>query len=95
VRGADVVYTDVWTSMGQEAEAAVRREAFAGFVVDDALMSAAGPGSRFMHCLPAHRGDEVTATVIDSPASLVWEQAANRMHAVRALFAHLIDPLGG
>jgi ornithine carbamoyltransferase len=89
VRGADVVYTDVWTSMGQEAETEARRAAFAGFQVDADLMAAAGPGAVFMHCLPAHRGEEVTAEVIDGPTSLVWVQAANRMHSVRALLASL------
>ncbi|MFM8303951.1 MAG: ornithine carbamoyltransferase [Actinomycetota bacterium] len=89
VRGADVVYTDVWTSMGQEAEAEVRAIAFAGYRVDTRLMAAAGPQAVFMHCLPAHRGDEVTAEVIDGPGSLVWEQAANRMHSVRSLLASL------
>lgn len=89
VRGADVVYTDVWTSMGQEAEAQTRSIAFAGFRVDAGLMAAAGPQAVFMHCLPAHRDEEVSAEVIDGPASLVWEQAANRMHGVRALLAAL------
>jgi ornithine carbamoyltransferase len=89
VRGADVVYTDVWTSMGQEDETDVRKVAFDGFQVDAALMAAAGPDAAFMHCLPAHRGEEVTAEVIDGPRSLVWEQAANRMHSVRSLFASL------
>jgi len=89
VRGADVVYTDVWTSMGQEAETEARRSAFAGYCVDAGLMAAAGPGAVFMHCLPAHRGEEVAAEVIDGPASLVWEQAANRMHSVRSLLASL------
>ena len=89
VRAADVVYTDVWTSMGQEAETELRRVAFAGYQVDASLMAAAGPGAVFMHCLPAHRGEEVGAEVIDGPASLVWEQAANRMHSVRSLFASL------
>jgi ornithine carbamoyltransferase len=89
VQGADVVYTDVWTSMGQEDESEIRRLAFAGYEVDAALMAAAGPGAVFMHCLPAHRGEEVAAEVIDGPASLVWEQAANRMHSVRSLLASL------
>jgi ornithine carbamoyltransferase len=89
VKGADAVYTDVWTSMGQEDEAAARRAAFAGYQVDAELMQAAGEQAVFMHCLPAHRGEEVAAEVIDGPASLVWEQAANRMHAVRALLADL------
>ena len=91
VKGADAVYTDVWTSMGQEDEAAARRAAFRGYQVDADLMSAAGEQAVFLHCLPAHRGEEVSADVIDGPASLVWEQAANRMDAVRALFADLLE----
>jgi ornithine carbamoyltransferase len=91
VRGADAVYTDVWTSMGQEDERAERLAAFAGFTVDAALMAEAGEQAWFLHCLPAHRGEEVTAEVIDGPRSAVWEQAANRMHAARALLAHLLD----
>jgi ornithine carbamoyltransferase len=89
VRDADAVYTDVWTSMGQEDETDVRKAAFQGYCVDAALMAAADPGAVFLHCLPAHRGEEVAAEVIDGPASLVWEQAANRMHAVRSLLASL------
>jgi ornithine carbamoyltransferase len=89
VKGADAIYTDVWTSMGQEDEAAARRAAFAGYQVDGQLMEAAGDQAVFLHCLPAHRGEEVTAEVIDGPASLVWQQASNRMHAVRALLAGL------
>ena len=89
VRDADVVYTDVWTSMGQEDEAAIRRAAFDGYTVDAALLDAAGPQAWFLHCLPAHRGEEVTAEVIDGPRSAVWQQAANRMHATRALLALL------
>ena len=91
VSGADVVYTDVWTSMGQEDEAVVRRRAFEGFTVDDALMAAAGADAIFLHCLPAHRGEEVTAAVADGPQSLVWAQAANRMHAARGLLAWLLE----
>ena len=89
VRDADVVYTDVWTSMGQESEQAQRRRAFAGWTIDRDLMKAACDGAVFMHCLPAHRGEEVTADVIDGPASLVWQQAANRMHSARALLVDL------
>jgi len=92
VQGADAVYTDVWTSMGQEDEAEARRAAFVGYGVDEALMAAAGRDAWFLHCLPAHRGEEVAAEVIDGPRSAVWTQAANRMHAIRALFAHLLDP---
>jgi ornithine carbamoyltransferase len=89
VKGADAVYTDVWVSMGDEAEADVRRAAFVGYRVDGELMSAAGPQAFFLHCLPAHRGEEVSAEVIDGPASAVWQQAANRMDAARALLAAL------
>jgi ornithine carbamoyltransferase len=89
VQDADAVYTDVWTSMGQETESELRRAAFQGFGVDASLLAAAGPGAVFLHCLPAHRGEEVSAEVIDGPSSLVWEQAANRMHAVRSLLASL------
>ncbi len=91
VVGADIVYTDTWTSMGEEAEADVRREVFRGWQVDDVLMAAAGADARFLHCLPAHRGEEVAASVIDGPASAVWLQAANRMHSKRALFAFLME----
>ena len=91
VKGVDVVYTDTWTSMGEEAEADVRRSAFRGWQVDDALMAVAGPDAVFMHCLPAHRGEEVTDAVLDGPASIVWQQAANRMDAKRALFAFLVQ----
>jgi ornithine carbamoyltransferase len=89
VRGADAVYTDVWTSMGQEAESASRHEIFAPFQVNAALMSHAAPGALFMHCLPAHRGDEVTDEVIDSDVSVVFDQAENRLHAQKALLAML------
>jgi ornithine carbamoyltransferase len=89
VRGADAVYTDVWASMGQEDEAAIRRKAFEGYQVDDDLMAAAGADAWFLHCLPAHRGEEVAASVIDGPRSVVWRQAENRMHAARAALAGL------
>ena len=95
VRDADAVYTDVWTSMGQEDETAVRRAAFAGYTVDDAMMEAAGDDAWFLHCLPAHRGEEVAASVIDGPRSLAWRQAANRMDAARAVFAHLLGNIDG
>jgi ornithine carbamoyltransferase len=90
VKGADAVYTDVWTSMGQEDEAAARRAAFAGYTVDDDLMALASPDAVFLHCLPAHRGEEVSASVIDGPQSLVWQQAKNRMHAMRGLLLFLL-----
>lgn len=91
VKGVDVVYTDTWTSMGAEAEAEVRRTAFEGWQVDDALMAVAGSDAVFMHCLPAHRGEEVTDSVLDGAASIVWQQAANRTDAKRALFAFLVQ----
>ncbi len=90
VDGADAVYTDVWTSMGQEAEVDRRNVAFEAFRVDEALMDAAAPHAVFLHCLPAHRGQEVTGEVMDGPASRVWPQAANRMHAARGLLAWLL-----
>ena len=91
VQGADAVYTDVWTSMGQESEAEARRVAFTAYRVDANLMAAAGEQAVLLHCLPAHRGEEVTAEVIDGPRSVVWQQAENRMHAVRALIAMLLE----
>ena len=89
VAGADAVYTDVWTSMGQEAESVKRRQAFEGFMVDPELMEAAGSDAIFLHCLPAHRGEEVAAAVVDGRQSVVWQQAENRLHAVRGLFLWL------
>jgi ornithine carbamoyltransferase len=89
VRGADAIYTDVWTSMGQEQEADLRRRRFAGYQVNAALMAAASPHAVFMHCLPAHRGEEVSAEVLDSPASIVFEQADNRLHTQKALLLML------
>ena len=91
VRGADAVYTDVWTSMGQEGEAEQRRRDFQGYTVDEALMAQAGPDAVLLHCLPAHRGEEVAAEVIDGPRSRVWPQAANRMHAARGLLLWLLQ----
>ena len=88
--GADLVVTDVWASMGQEDEAARRRQAFAGYLVDDALMARAKPDALFMHCLPAHRGEEVAASVIDRPDSVVWEEAENRLHSQKALLEFLL-----
>ncbi len=90
VRGVDAVSTDAWYSMGQEAEAAERRSLFAPFRVDAALMAQAGPNAVFLHCLPAHRGEEVTDEVLDGPASRVWPQAANRLHAARGVLAWLL-----
>jgi ornithine carbamoyltransferase len=90
VRGADAVYTDVWTSMGQEAEGPDRHRIFAPYQVNGALMSHASSGALFMHCLPAHRGDEVTDEVIDSTASVVFDQSENRLHTQKALLAMLV-----
>jgi ornithine carbamoyltransferase len=91
VRDVDAVYTDVWTSMGQEAEAEQRRRAFEGFTVDDQLMGLAHGDAVFLHCLPAHRGEEVSASVADGPRSVIWEQAANRMHAARGLLSWILE----
>jgi len=90
VRGADVVYTDTWTSMGQEKDADWRRVVFAGYQVNESLMSLANADATFMHCLPAHRGEEVTDEVMDGPQSVVIEQAANRLHLQKALMAELV-----
>ncbi|RZR85853.1 hypothetical protein BHM03_00012925 [Ensete ventricosum] len=89
VRGADVVYADVWASMGQKEEAAYRKQKFQGFQIDEALMEIAGPQAYFMHCLPAERGIEVTDGVIEAPNSIVFPQAENRMHAQNAIMLHL------
>jgi ornithine carbamoyltransferase len=93
VAGADIVYTDVWTSMGQEAETDQRRRAFAGFQVDGELFSSAKDDAIFMHDLPAHRGEEVTDDVIDGLQSVVFDQAENRMHVVKPLLIHLLGGL--
>ena len=90
VAGVDVVYTDTWTSMGQEAEAADRQKAFAGFMVDDRLMDLAASDAVFLHCLPAHRGEEVSHEVLEGPRSRVWRQAENRMHAARGAVAWIL-----
>ncbi len=93
VRGAAIVYTDAWTSMGQEAQAEERRDAFARYRLDDELLEAAGPDAVAMHCLPAHRGEEITSAVIDGPRSLIFEQSENRLHVQKALLVELIgDP---
>jgi ornithine carbamoyltransferase len=90
VRGADLVTTDVWTSMGFEAENEARKKAFEHWSVDAEMMAAAGPQALFMHCLPAHRGEEVSAEVIDGPQSVVWDEAENRLHAQKALMEYLL-----
>jgi ornithine carbamoyltransferase len=91
VAGVDTVYTDVWASMGQEAEAGARREAFAGFTVDEVLMVGAADAAVFLHCLPAHRGEEVSSEVLEGPQSRVWPQATNRMHAARGALTWLLE----
>ncbi len=90
VAGADVVYTDVWTSMGQEEEAEIRQKVFPPYQVNRELMSLAGPKAVFMHCLPAHRGQEVTDEVMDAPDSVVWDEAENRMHIQKAILLALL-----
>jgi len=90
VRGADVIYTDVWASMGQEAEAEARRRLFLPYQVNEAMVERAKPDVSFMHCLPAHRGEEVTAGVIDSPRSVVFQEAENRLHAQKAIMLELM-----
>jgi len=95
VEGAHVVNTDVWASMGQEEEQAEREEAFAGYMVDERLMDGAAGDAIFLHCLPAHRGEEVSAAVIDGPRSRVWDEAENRLHVQKAIMAALMggEPL--
>jgi ornithine carbamoyltransferase len=89
-KGAHLVTTDVWTSMGYEAENEARKKAFADWCVDAEMMAAAKPDALFMHCLPAHRGEEVEADVIDGPQSVVWDEAENRMHVQKALMEYLL-----
>ena len=86
-RAVDLVTTDVWTSMGFEAENETRRRAFADWCVDRPMMQAAQPDALFMHCLPAHRGEEVEAEVIDGPQSVVWDEAENRLHVQKGILA--------
>jgi ornithine carbamoyltransferase len=88
--GADVVITDVWASMGQEGDAAARRAAFLGYQVDGALMAAAKPGAIVLHCLPAHRGEEIDGALLDGPDTAVWDEAENRLHAQKALLQFLM-----
>ena len=94
VVGADVVYTDVWASMGQEDEAAQRRADFAGFEVTPEMMDVAGSQAVFMHCLPAHRGEEVSGEVIDGPQSVVFDEAENRLHVQKAVLVTLMGEPG-
>ena len=91
VRGADAVHTDVWASMGQEEEADLRRRAFEGFQVDERVMAEAPTHAIFMHCLPAHRGEEVATAVVDGPQSRAFPQAHNRLHAFRGLLRFLLE----
>jgi ornithine carbamoyltransferase len=91
-RAADIVVTDTWASMGQESEKTERLKAFAGYTVDPALMQLASKDAVFMHCLPAYRGVEVAAEVIDGPQSVVWDEAENRLHAQKALLEFLLAP---
>jgi len=91
VAGAQAVYTDVWTSMGDEDEAERRRQAFAGFTVDSDLLAAADPGAVVLHCLPAHIDEEITGDVLYGPQSAVWQQAENRLHVQKALLALLVS----
>ncbi|MFM7064188.1 MAG: ornithine carbamoyltransferase [Actinomycetes bacterium] len=95
VAGAHVVYTDAWYSMGQEAEQRERRERFAGWQVNEALMAVADPSAVVLHCLPAHRGDEATDGVLDGPQSRIWPQAHNRLHSARGLLLWLFDDTAG
>ena len=90
VKGARFVYTDVWASMGQEGEAEQRREIFSSFQINDDVMKAAGTDPFFMHCLPAHRGEEVTDSVADSKLSLIFDQAENRLHVQKAIMIMLM-----
>ncbi len=92
--GADVLYTDVWASMGHEAEVEKRRAAFAGYTIDEHLVSLARPGAVVMHCLPAHRGEEISSAVADGPASIIFEQAENRLHLQKALLEFLMGEKG-
>ena len=91
VNNADIVYTDVWVSMGDEAEAAVRKEAMAPYQVTAELMKLAQPDAYFMHCLPAHAGEEVSQEVLDSPQSVIFDEAENRLHAQKAIMTKLAE----
>ncbi|CAO0821059.1 Ornithine carbamoyltransferase [Desulfarculales bacterium] len=91
VAGSDVINTDVWASMGQEDEASARRGAFAGFTVDEGLLALAGPKAMVLHCLPAHRGEEISDEVMEGPQSVIWDQAENRLHMQKAIMEALIS----
>lgn len=92
VRGAHLVTTDVWTSMGQEEETARRLAHFAPYQVTRELLDLAAPDALFMHCLPAHRGEEISQDLLDDPRSVAWDQAENRLHAQKALLEFLVEP---
>jgi len=94
VDGASIVYTDAWASMGQEAEAEARRTAFEAYQVNAALLAVAGPAARVLHCLPAHRGEEITSSVMDGPQSLIFRQSENRLHVQKGLLVELLGDLG-
>ena len=89
-RGADLVVTDVWASMGQETEQRERERAFAGYQVNEELMSHANPDALYMHCLPAHRGEEISAGLMDAADTVIWDEAENRLHAQKALMETLL-----
>jgi ornithine carbamoyltransferase len=89
-KGADVLNTDVWASMGQEAEAQKRRAAFAGYCIDEAMLASASPRAIVLHCLPAHRGEEISEAVLEGPRSAVWRQAENRLHSQKAVLELLM-----
>jgi ornithine carbamoyltransferase len=91
VAGAHVINTDVWASMGQESESELRRVAFQGYCVNDALLTGAAPDAIVLHCLPAHRGEEITEAVLEGPRSRVFDQAENRLHVQKALMARLMS----
>jgi ornithine carbamoyltransferase len=91
VKGADIVYTDVWASMGQESEIEKRHQIFKNYQVNQKLLSLAKEDAKVMHCLPAHRGDEITDEVIDGPQSIVFDEAENRMHVQKAIIVKLLD----
>ena len=95
IAGVDVVSTDVWASMGQEAEAQARRRAFAGYCLDERLLGLAAPEPIVLHCLPAHRGEEIAASVLEGPFSAVWRQAENRLHTQKAILELYLGATGG
>ena len=89
--GSDLLVTDVWASMGQEEEKAERRRKLAGYQINSALMAHANPDALYMHCLPAHRGEEISAELMDSPKTVIWDEAENRLHAQKALMEFLLN----